>query len=97
MKFTIKQIAVQAGVSKATVDRALHNRGAVHARTLRRITQALQDLETQERSSLAAGRTLQFDVIMHTPERFSRLVSQARIQIISATLGHVDGGTVSYR
>ncbi|MDE1188266.1 MAG: LacI family DNA-binding transcriptional regulator [Pantoea sp.] len=83
MKFTIKQIAAQAGVSKATVDRALHQRGAVHAQTDRRIKQAIRDLEVQERTSLAAGRTIPFDVILHTPERFSRLVCDALIDEMS--------------
>ncbi|ANS42855.1 LacI family DNA-binding transcriptional regulator [Serratia inhibens] len=77
MKFSIKQIAAQAGVSKATVDRALHQRGKVHQQTLRRIEQALQDLESQHHNSLASGRTLPIDVVMHTPERFSRLVTEA--------------------
>ncbi|WP_455853993.1 LacI family DNA-binding transcriptional regulator [Pantoea endophytica] len=83
MKFTLKQIAAQAGVSKATVDRALHGRGAVHAQTQRRIDQAIRDLELQERTSLASGRTIPFDVILHTPDRFSRLVCDALIDEMS--------------
>ncbi|NIF23851.1 LacI family DNA-binding transcriptional regulator [Candidatus Pantoea multigeneris] len=83
MKFTIKQIAAQAGVSKATIDRALHGRGSVHAQTQRRINQAIRDLELQERTSLATGRTIPFDVILHTPERFSRLVCDALIDEMS--------------
>jgi LacI family transcriptional regulator len=83
MKFTLKQIAAQAGVSKATVDRALHGRGAVHAQTQRRIDQAIRDLELQERTRLASGRTIPFDVILHTPERFSRLVCNALIDEMS--------------
>ena len=83
MRFTIKQIAAQAGVSKATVDRALHGRGSVHAQTERRIKQAIGDLEIQERTSLASGRTIPLDVILHTPERFSRLVCDALIDEIS--------------
>ncbi|MTD27666.1 LacI family DNA-binding transcriptional regulator [Erwinia sorbitola] len=77
MKFSIKQIAAQAGVSKATVDRALHKRGAVHAQTERRISQAIRDLEQQQRMNLASGRTIAVDVIMHTPARFSQLVTDA--------------------
>lgn len=77
MKFSIKQIAQQAGVSKATVDRALHSRGAVHAQTQRRIEQAIKDLETQQRNALASGRTITVDVIMHTPARFSQMVTDA--------------------
>lgn len=84
MKFSIKQIAAQAGVSKATVDRALHQRGKVHQQTLRRIEQALQDLENQQRSGLVSGRTLPIDVVMHTPQRFSQLVTDALCSQLSA-------------
>lgn len=77
MKFSIKQIAMQAGVSKATIDRALHGRGAVHPQTHRRIEQAIKDLELQQRTSLASGRTITIDVILHTPARFSQMVTDA--------------------
>lgn len=83
-KFTQKQISAQSGLSLATIDRALHNRGKVHPQTLHRIKQALADLELQQKSSLAQGRTLYFDVIMHTPERFSELVRQAFSSQISS-------------
>lgn len=84
MKFSIKQIAAQAGVSKATVDRALHQRGAVHAQTERQIAQALRDLEQQQRMSLASGRTIPIDVILHTPTRFSQLVTDALLAEIAS-------------
>ncbi|AZE73296.1 Putative DNA-binding protein [Pseudomonas synxantha] len=75
--FSIKQLATQAGVSKATVDRVLHQRGSVHAQTRRRIEQALEELESQEKNGLAVGRTFHVDVIMHTPQRFSAAVQAA--------------------
>jgi LacI family transcriptional regulator len=75
--FSIKQLATQAGVSKATVDRVLHQRGSVHAQTRRRIEQALDELESQEKNGLAVGRTFHVDVIMHTPQRFSAAVQAA--------------------
>jgi LacI family transcriptional regulator len=65
-KFTQKQIAAQSGLSLATIDRALHHRGQVHPQTLHRIQQALADLELLQKSGLAQGRTIYFDVIMHT-------------------------------
>ncbi|BEM58183.1 LacI family DNA-binding transcriptional regulator [Serratia nematodiphila] len=83
-KFTQKQISAQSGLSLATIDRALHNRGRVHPQTLHRIQQALADLELQQKSSLAQGRTLYFDVIMHAPERFSELVREAFSSQISS-------------
>lgn len=75
--FSIKQIATQAAVSKATVDRVLHQRGSVHYQTRRRIEQALDELEAQEKNGLAVGRTFYVDVIMDTPRRFSKAVQEA--------------------
>lgn len=80
--FSIKQIAAQCGVSKATVDRALHQRGSVHARTKQRIEQAIRDLELQQCASLACGRTLPVDLLMHAPERFSSLTIAALLSQI---------------
>ncbi|PPS27336.1 LacI family transcriptional regulator [Pseudomonas amygdali pv. morsprunorum] len=82
-RFSIKQIATQAGVSRATVDRVLHQRGSVHCQTQRPIEHALNELEAQEKNGLVAGRTFHVDVIMHTPERFSAAVQAA----ITAQLG----------
>ncbi|MEG3111749.1 LacI family DNA-binding transcriptional regulator [Pantoea sp. T14] len=76
-KFTLKQIAAQSGLSLATIDRALHNRGKVHPQTQHRIQQAIADLELLQKAGLAKGRTLYFDVIMHTPDRFRELVREA--------------------
>ena len=83
-KFSLKQIAAQSGLSLATVDRALHQRGKVHPQTLHRIQQAMADLDLQQKASLARGRTIYFDVIMHTPVRFSELVREAFISQISS-------------
>ncbi len=83
LEFSLKQIAAQAGVSKATVDRALHRRGAVHPQTVRRIAQAIGDLELQQRTSLASGRTLPIDVVLHTPQRFSQIVATALLDEIA--------------
>ncbi|WP_313680087.1 substrate-binding domain-containing protein [Pantoea vagans] len=76
-KFTLKQIAAQSGLSLATIDRALHQRGNVHARTQHRIQQAIADLELMQKAGLAKGRTIYFDVIMHTPDRFQPLIREA--------------------
>ncbi|MGK3142159.1 substrate-binding domain-containing protein [Pantoea sp. C2G6] len=76
-KFTLKQIAAQSGLSLATIDRALHQRGRVHARTQHRIQQAIADLELTQKAGLARGRTIYFDVIMHTPDRFQPLIRHA--------------------
>ena len=76
-KFTLKQIAAQSGLSLATIDRALHQRGNVPARTQHRIQQAIGDLELMQKAGLARGRTIYFDVIMHTPDRFQPLIREA--------------------
>lgn len=76
-KYSIKRIAAQAGVSKATVDRVLHRRGQVHYQTSQRVRQAIGELENQDLAGPASGRTVYIDVIMHAPKRFSDAVSQA--------------------
>ena len=91
--FSIKQIATQAAVSKATVDRVLHQRGSVHYQTRRRIEQALDELEAQEKNGLAVGRTFYVDVIMDTPKRFSKAVQEA----MTAQLGSMAPFRISPR
>ena len=92
-RFSIKQIATQAGVSKATVDRVLHQRGSFHQQTSRRIEQALGELEAQEKNGLAMGRTFYVDVILHTPERFRKAVKEA----MTAQLGSMAPFRISPR
>ncbi|WP_413542020.1 LacI family DNA-binding transcriptional regulator [Arthrobacter sp. VKM Ac-2550] len=45
--FTVREIARQAGVSDATVDRVLHGRPGVQSGTAGQVQQAIQDLEAQ--------------------------------------------------
>ena len=52
-RFTVKQIAAQAGISTATVDRVLNRRPGVHAQTRLRVDHAIAELE-QESLSLPA-------------------------------------------
>ena len=47
-RFPIKEIAAQAGISTATVDRAINNRPHVSPQTQSRVKRALQELENQE-------------------------------------------------
>ena len=42
--FLIKEIALQAGLSEATVDRVLNNRGGVRRHTAERVKQAIREL-----------------------------------------------------
>jgi len=76
-RFTIKQIAAQAGISTATVDRVLNERAGVHHQTKLRVARAIAELERRAAASLAIGWNLYVDVIMHSPARFSALVQAA--------------------
>jgi len=76
-RFTVKQIAAQAGVSTATVDRVLNDRAGVHYQTRLEVERAIAELERRAAASLAIGWNLYVDVIMHSPQRFTALVRQA--------------------
>jgi LacI family transcriptional regulator len=73
----LKEIALQAGVSLATVDRVVHGRGGVRKSTLRRVHQAVAELGRQSEQAVLRGRKFMIDVAMEAPERFTRLVRQA--------------------
>ena len=73
----LKDIASQAGTSMATVDRVLNQRGGVRQHTIRRVEQALQEVERQKSQIGLVGRKFFIDLVMQAPERFSLLVRQA--------------------
>jgi len=75
--FLIKDIALQAGVSIATVDRLLNGRGGVRQHTSRRIEQAILELERQRQQIGLAGRKFILDIVMEAPLRFSAAVRSA--------------------
>ena len=76
-RYRIREIALQAGLSEATVDRVLNRRGGVRASTEREVHQALADLDRQYTQLRLGGRTFMVDVVMQTPERFSSAVRAA--------------------
>src|ERR1044072_2535014 len=76
-EFLIKDIAFQAGLSPATVDRVINGRGGVRRQTKARVEAAMAELRQQESTAALTGRTYIFDVIMETPERFSDAVRAA--------------------
>ena len=84
---TLRDIARQAGVSLATVDRVLHNRPGVRPDTVRRVKEAVERNAFQPHvaaADLARGRTRRFAFVMPSgPNLF--------MQEIEAYLGEMSG------
>ncbi len=76
-KFTVKEIAHQAGLGLATVDRVLHGRDHVRAVTRERVQAALQELERQHAASQLRETRVTIDIVMQAPTRFSSAVRAA--------------------
>lgn len=75
--FLIKEIALQAGLSEATVDRVLNKRGGVRQPTAQRVKQAIRELQGQIEQAGMVGRKFLIDVVMQAPDRFSEAVRAA--------------------
>ena len=73
----LKAIALQAGVSLATVDRVLHSRPGVRAHTMRRVHQAQAELQRQSAQQGLQGRKFMLDVVVQAPARFAQVVRDA--------------------
>ncbi|AZG48486.1 LacI family DNA-binding transcriptional regulator [Gordonia insulae] len=76
-RYPVREIARQAGVSEATVDRVLHQRPGVRAGTVLQVEQAIADLDRQRTQLRLSGRRFLIDLVMETPNRFSGLVREA--------------------
>ncbi len=73
-QFPLKVVALQAGVSVATVDRVVKQRGGVRGYTVRRVMQAFDELARQSEQVGLSGRKFMIDVLMVAPQRFTDAV-----------------------
>ncbi|MEM9318285.1 MAG: LacI family DNA-binding transcriptional regulator [Pseudomonadota bacterium] len=81
-RFPIKEVARQAGLSTATVDRVLNDRAHVSPQTKLRVAAAVEELKAQESQLAARGRRLFFDFVVEAPSRFSHEVKAAAEAIL---------------
>ncbi|WP_353951750.1 LacI family DNA-binding transcriptional regulator [Knoellia sp. S7-12] len=72
-----EDIASQAGVSVATVDRVVHGRPGASARAVRAVERAVLELDRQLTQVRLGVRSLVLDLVMQAPKRFSEAVSEA--------------------
>ncbi|MGU3431633.1 LacI family DNA-binding transcriptional regulator [Actinomycetes bacterium M1A6_2h] len=88
-RYKVREIAQQAGLSEATVDRVLHDRPGVREDTRAEVQQAVSDLDKQRSQLRLNGRKFLFDVVMQTPPRFSaefRTALEAELPMLSPAL-----------
>ena len=76
-RFTLKEIAFQAGLGLATVDRVLNNRPGATPRAAAQVAAAMAELERQFEATRLSGRRLALDVVVEAPRRFSQAVRLA--------------------
>lgn len=75
--FLIKDIAFQAGLSTATVDRVINDRPGVRQQTALRVRAAIAELERQQSRQEFFGKTYVIDIVMEAPDRFCDAVRRA--------------------
>ena len=69
--FRVADIAAQAGLSRATVDRVLHRRSGVRPETIAQVERAIEELARQQDQVLLSTQTVILDVVMQAPSRFT--------------------------
>lgn len=76
-RFSLKEIARQAGLSVATVDRVLHERPGVRRGTVGQVTRAIAELDSQQTQLELSGRSFVIDLVVDAPARFSGALRSA--------------------
>lgn len=76
-RFLIKDIALQAGLGMATVDRVLNRRGNVRQQTIDRVQQAIVALEEQRQQLAMTGRKILVDLLVEAPQTFIEALEDA--------------------
>ena len=80
----VRDIAEQAALSPATVDRVLHSRPGVSPRAVRAVEAAVLDLDRQQTQLRLSRRTLLVDVVVDAPRRFRDAVTEATEDALSS-------------
>jgi LacI family transcriptional regulator len=88
-KMTLQDVACEAGVSLATVDRVINGRPGVHSRTIERVQAAIKTLNfhpDRHASRLARGRDYHFQVILPFGENDFMKLLEAELLATGARL-----------
>jgi LacI family transcriptional regulator len=73
----VADIALQAGLSRATVDRVLHGRSGVRPQTVAQVRHAIDELDRQQSQVHLSTRSLIVDFVIQAPARFAAASSAA--------------------
>ena len=70
-RYRVADVAAQAGLSRATVDRVLHGRDGVRPETVAQVDRAIDELERQRSQVHLSSKATILDLVMQTPARFA--------------------------
>jgi LacI family transcriptional regulator len=70
-RYRVTDIAAQAGLSRATVDRVLHGRVGVRPETVAQVDRAITELDRQRDLVHLSSKAVILDLVMQAPERFA--------------------------